>query len=286
MILVDYSQLAIANIMQQIRYDKLDEQLVRHMILNSIRLQKQQFHDKFGEIVICVDSRNPWRRDVFPNYKAHRKITQKKSDVDWNSVYDILNIVREELENFMPYKVVKLLRAEADDIIAVISKHSYENVDFGKVEPILILSGDKDFAQLQKFPNVSQYSPITKKYIKQENPAKFVKEHIFLGDSVDGIPNFMSPDDVFITKEKRQTPILRKKLAGWLDQDLRDFCTEGMLRGYKRNEQLIDFEFIPDSMSKNIIEEFEKQTSGDRSKMLNYFMKKRLKNLMEHLNEF
>jgi len=186
----------------------------------------------------------------------------------------------------MPYKVVKLLRAEADDIIAVISKHSYENADLGKVEPILILSGDKDFAQLQKFPNVSQYSPITKKYIKQENPAKFIKEHIFLGDSSDGVPNFMSPHDVFMIKGKRQTPISRKKLAGWIDQDLRDFCTEGMLRGYKRNEQLIDFEFIPDVMAKDIIEEFEKQTSGDRSKMLNYFMKKRLKNLMEHLNEF
>lgn len=283
MLLIDLNQVMIANLMQSIGSNpkaKLDENLIRHMILNSLRSYSKQFRGKYGEIVVACDSKNHWRKGVFPYYKMHRKRDRDKSDFDWYLIFETINKIREELKLFFPYRVVEVDGAEADDIIATLVAQRH------KSEEILILSSDKDFVQLQKYPNVTQYSPILKRFIKTENPIEYVKEHIIKGDRSDGIPNFLSSDNVFITGE-RQKNISKKKLAEWIKSDPEDFCTtELMLRNYNRNQMLVDLDKIPLEVSNQIINTFINTPKGSKRKLLDYMIEKGLSNLIDHLDEF
>jgi 5'-3' exonuclease len=271
----------ISTLMMQIgnhKNIKLEEDLVRHMVLNSLRAHKVKFSAEYGEMVIACDDKNYWRKQVFPYYKANRKKEREASELDWNALFESLNRIRQELKDYFPYKVIQIEHAEADDIIAVLVK------EYNHLGKLLILSGDKDFGQLQKYPNVTQYSPVLKKYISCTNPDLFLKEHILKGDSSDGIPNFLSEDNVFVMGI-RQSPVTSKRLAGWILQEPEQFCNEAMLRNYKRNQRLIDLEFVPDDIKTQTLEQYNTQIK-DRSKLFNYFIQYQLKNLMEHINEF
>ena len=283
MILIDLNQVLISNLMQQIGSNpkvKLDEDLIRHMVLNSLRSYVRQFKQKYGEIVVCCDSRKYWRRDVFPFYKSNRKKDREKSEFDWNLIFETLGKIREELKQNFPYRVLEVEGAEADDIIAVLSARQAVS------EEVLILSSDKDFVQLQKYPNVTQYSPIIKRYVKAEDPHLYIKEHIIKGDRGDGIPNFLSADNTFALGE-RQKVINSKKMTEWLQKTPEEFCvTENMLRGYKRNQMLVDLDFIPENIKQQIVECYDNTKPSTRQKMFNYFIEKRLSTFMEVIDEF
>lgn len=283
MLLIDLNQVLISNLMQQLGSDpklKLEEGLIRHMVLNSLRSYTKQFKNKYGDVVIACDSKKYWRRDVFPFYKANRKADREKSPFDWHLIFETLNKIRTELKENFPYKIVEVEGAEADDIIAVLTARIAPH------EEVLILSSDKDFVQLQKYPNVAQYSPILKRFVKTENPAEYIKEHIIRGDRGDGIPNFLSPDNTFVIGE-RQKVINKKKLVEWINSDPQQFCVnEVMLRGYMRNQMLVDLDFIPEDLKQSIVEVYEDTKPASKQKMLNYFIENRLKNLIEVLDEF
>ena len=286
MILVDYNQICIANLMMQLKHSELSEDLIRHMILNSLRYNKQKFSKEFGELVICCDDKNYWRKDIFPYYKAHRKSDREKSPLDWNMIFETLNKVRDELKETFPYKVIRAQRAEADDIIASIChKYGHLGIKNGSAEPILILSSDKDFAQLQKYANVEQYSPNTKKWIRISNPERYLREHIMRGDRGDGIPNFLSKDSCFVNGE-RQKPLSIKKIDAWAALEPSEFCDEKMLRNYSRNEVLVNLDCVPEWIQESIINQFDKYQEPDRKGLLNYFIKNKLRNLTEHIGDF
>ena len=282
MILVDFNQVAISNLMEQIGSSKtaVDESLVRHMILNTIRTYVKKFKAEFGpNIIIACDNKKYWRREIFPYYKANRKKSRDSSGHDWNSIFDCLNKIRDELREHSPYKVIEVDTAEADDIIAVLSiKHSAN-------EKVMILSSDKDFAQLQKYPNVEQYSPILKKFIKEPLPSAQLKQLVIRGDKSDGIPNILSKDDVFV-EGVRQKPITEAKIINWMNQKPEEFCTEEMLRNYNRNEILIDLTRIPENLKQNIIDTYESSKGRTRQEFMNYMVANRLKNLIEVIDEF
>jgi len=289
MIIVDLNQVMIANIMVQIgSYTnvKMEVNFIRHMVLNSLRSYKQKFSG-YGEMIIAADHRKYWRRDIFPYYKANRKKNREKSDLDWTSLFEAMNNIRNELKEFFPYRVIQVEGAEADDVISIlVQKHGTQNVVHAQ-DPILILSGDKDFIQLQKFSNVEQYDPVRKKFIKDKNPELYLKQHIMRGDSGDGVPNFLSDDNCFVIGQ-RQKPLTKKKLEAWIGfDDPKEFCTnETMLRNYMRNKQLIDLMEIPDWVRNNIMDEYNSQKGKGRNHLFNYFIEHKLKNLMEHINEF
>jgi 5'-3' exonuclease len=282
MIIFDFNQVAIANLMEQIGSSKtaVDESLVRHMILNTIRTYVKKFKTEFGtDIVIACDNKKYWRRDVFPHYKAHRKKARDSSGHDWNSIFECLNKIREELRSHSPYKVIEVDTAEADDIIAVLSmRHS-------ATQKVMILSSDKDFAQLQKYPNVEQYSPILKKFIKEPLPSAQLKQLVIRGDKSDGIPNILSKDDVFV-EGVRQKPITEAKIINWMNQRPEEFCNDEMLRNYKRNEMLIDLTQIPETLKQSIIDTYESTKGHTRQEFMNYMVANRLKNLIEVIDEF
>ena len=300
MILLDYSQIVIANVMMNKR--AMSEDFVRHAVLNTIRMYHHKFTKEYGELVVCCDAPDNWRRDAFKYYKAQRKTTRDKSDFDWTELFRLLHKIREEISENFPYKVVYIDKAEADDIIATIvmkreqkakklwQENNNESVTgieelFVEQEPVLILSSDKDFIQLQKYPNVDQYSPLTKKFLNTDNPDNFLREHILRGDTSDGVPNFLSSDDTFVT-DKRQTPLSKKKVSVWAELEPDVFCQGEQLRNYRRNEMLIDFTKIPEWLQINIEDEYDNQPEVGRSRLFNYFIKYKLKNLMEHINEF
>ena len=285
MILLDYSQIVIANVMMNTKM--MSEDFIRHSVLNTIRMYHTKFKDDFGDMIVCCDGSNNWRRDTFKYYKASRKTTREKSDFDWKELFRLLHQIRSEISENFPYKVVHINKAEADDIIAtlVMKREQKLNGVLSEPEPVLILSSDKDFLQLQKFENVKQYSPLKKKFISTENPNTFLKEHILKGDVSDGVPNFLSSDDTFVS-DKRQKPLAKKKLSVWSELDPDVFCEGEMLRNYRRNEMLIDLTKIPEWLQENIVNDYASQPNIGRSKLFNYFVKHKLKNLMEHINEF
>lgn len=286
-ILVDFNQVQISNLMVHLSVNDgvVEEGVVRHMIINSLRGYRMKFGEKFGELVICCDDRHYWRKQMFPHYKASRKKSREASSIDWNFVFDILNRIRDEIRDHMPYKVVQVEHAEADDIIGSLCNKYGTYLNKNDSVPILILSGDKDFIQLQKYANVSQYSPIQKRLITNDNPERFLREHIMLGDSGDGIPNFLSEDDTFVVN-KRQRPVSRVKLAGWVTMNLKDFCNEEMLRNYHRNEMLIDLQKIPEKIQEKCCEKYDTLTASPRSGILNYFIQFKLAKLAEKIGEF
>ena len=282
MIIFDYNQVAISSLMEQIGSSKkpVEEDLVRHMILNVIRTYVKKFKATHGpEVVIACDNRNYWRRDIFPQYKASRKKNRDASGHDWGSIFDCLNKIKEELKEFSPYKVVDVESAEADDIIAVLAMRQSAH------EKVMILSSDKDFAQLQKLSNVEQFSPILKKFIKEPLPAVQLKQMIIRGDKGDGIPNILTKDDVFV-EGGRQKPITEAKIINWLNQDPSEFCNDEMLRNFKRNEMLIDLTQIPETLKQSIIDTYENAKGHTRQEFMNYMIANRLKNLIEVIDEF
>jgi hypothetical protein len=286
MILLDLNQVMIANLMVQIQGGKADlqEDLIRHMVLNSIRLYRQKFKE-YGELVICADDKNYWRKDVFPYYKAHRKEDREKSDLDWKMIFETLNKVKSEIKENFPYRVIQVPRAEADDVIGTLVNRFGAYLNNSNNEKILILSGDKDFGQLQKYANVEQFSPVTKRWVKVADPRRFLKEHIMKGDRGDGIPNFLSADSCIVAKE-RQRPLASKKLNMWVDMDAIEFCDREMLRNYKRNEQLVDLDYVPQEIVVEVNRMYDEYEIPDRKGLLNYFIKNRLKLLTEAIGDF
>lgn len=286
MLILDYNQIAISNIMAQIGNHtniKIEEDLVRHMILNKIREIRQRFN-QHTEVVVACDGKNNWRRELFPYYKASRRAARAQSDFDWAAIYDVLNKIRDELKANFPYVIIHLDGAEADDIIASLVLQHGTELNNNDTESIVIISGDKDFVQLQRFTNVEQYNPITKKMVIESNPQKFLSDHVIKGDRGDGVPNILSDDDCFVAG-KRQKKITEKFIASFNENDQ----PEQVKRNYKRNQQLIDLTFIPNDIKQRTLETFEseKKTSHIRkSKVFNYFVSKKLKNLMEHVGEF
>jgi hypothetical protein len=286
MILLDLNQVMIANIMMQPgAANNIEENLIRHMVLNSIRMYNVKFKDEYGEMVICADDRKYWRRDVFPYYKASRKRDREASPFDWNLIFETLNKIRDELRDTFPYRVLQVDKTEADDIIGTLCHKHGVHLMNETTEKILILSSDKDFMQLQKFANVEQFSPAAKKFLRTNEPDKFLREHIIKGDRGDGIPNILSSDDTFVT-DKRQKPVTEKKLNIWVTEEPVQFCDSLMLRNFKRNESLIDLGKIPVEYQQKILDAYESAPRNGRDKLLNYFIKNRMKQLMEHIQEF
>ena len=280
MILVDMNQISVASVMMHLhmtKQSKPDEDMVRHMILNSLRMYRTKFCEEYGELVLCYDSKHYWRRDYYPEYKHSRKKGRETSSNDWDAIFEVLNTIKAELKEFFPYKHLEVYGAEADDIIAALCGEL--EFDNGKT---LILSGDKDFIQLQKFRNVSQYSPITKKFVNGADPDIYLSEHVLKGDSSDGIPNVLSPDNTFVDG-LRQKPLSKKKIQAMVGGE---FPNDEIKRNYQRNKKLIDLNESPPKLYMECLRAYQDAPEGDRSKLLNYFTQNRLRNLVESIGEF
>jgi 5'-3' exonuclease len=273
----------LSNIMVQLGNHtnvQVEENMVRHMVLNSIRMYKTKFGSEYGEFVIACDNKNYWRKQLFPYYKANRKKSQAASELDWKAIFECLNKIRSELKEHFPYRIIDVESAEADDIIGTLC------IEFGNTnEKILILSGDKDFQQLQRYINIRQYNPVLKKFITCNDPDKFLAEHILKGDAGDGIPNILSDDNCFVLGS-RQKPMTQKKMDDLINLGLDEKLDHPNFRNYMRNKQLIDLTQVPEGIKLQILESYDEQANKKSSNLLNYFIANRLKNLTESIQDF
>lgn len=281
MIIVDLTQVLIASLMASTRggQEPISEDLVRHIALKSLAMYRKKYKNKYGELVLADDSYNVWRKDVFPHYKANRKKTRDKDTKDWNQIFDCISIIREELKYNFPYKYIYISKCEADDIIGTLCEK------YGDTENIMIISGDKDFQQLQRYSKVRQFSPITKKDIKltQEQALEYLNDHIISGDTGDGVPNCLSQDDVFVSG-LRQRPLSKKKRTTIKDPLVMN--DSEIDRNLSRNRSLIDLTYIPSEYKNQILEEFDNVKVASRGGLLNYFIKNRLMDLQENIGDF
>ena len=281
MILIDLTQVLIASLMAQTRGGKepINEDMVRHICLKSLAMYRRKYHRTYGELVLADDSYNVWRKDIYPFYKANRKKTRDKDSKDWNQIFDCISIIREELKVNFPYKYICISKCEADDIIGTLCEK------YGETENIMIVSGDKDFQQLQRYRKVKQFSPITKKNIKltQEQAEEYLTDHIIGGDTGDGVPNVLSQDDVFVSG-MRQRPLSKKKRE--VIKDPLVMNDDEVDRNLQRNRSLIDLTYIPNEYKNQILHEFDNVEVASRGGLLNYFIKNRLMDLEESIGDF
>jgi hypothetical protein len=281
MILIDLNQVLISNLMAQTRGKsdiKPNKEMVRHMVINSLRGFNLKFKEQYGDkIILCADAGDPWRRDIYPNYKHARRKGRVDSATDWDNIFKLITEIKNEIAENFPYVMMYIEKAEADDIIATLVKHNNE--------PIMIISGDKDFIQLQTKTNVKQYSPIQKVFVGEGlDPKKFLHEQIIKGDRSDGIPNILSPDDIFLTGEK-QRPINKKRLEEWANVSNIPLGSETS-KYYERNKRLIDLSCIPEELERTIINNYTNYKIPNRSKLLPYFIEHKLKALMTNIGDF
>lgn len=280
MILVDLNQVLLSGIMAQIsdRTMKIEEGLVRHLVLNILRMHIKQFKSEYGEVILCCDNKRYWRKEFFPFYKAGRKKSREKSDLDWQLIFEILGKIKQELKDYFPYRVIDVDGAEADDIIGILAPKLSNH------EKVLILSSDNDFLQLQVHKNIKQYNPAAKKFVKSENPVLDLKEKIIRGDKGDGIPNIFSPSDCFVL-EQRQKTISKNKLEQFMNEHHSQYDESSRI-GFSRNQTLIDLTCIPDNIRQSILTSYDNVKVPPKSMLINYFMENKLKNLMEVIEEF
>jgi len=292
MILIDNSQILVSSVLMQVKDDKeISKDLVRHIALSSYLTVKRKFGREYGEIVICNDTKDYWRKDYFPNYKANRKKARAESDRDWSRIFGIVNEIRDELKAVLPYRWLSVDRCEADDLIATLCKR------MSHIEKrILIVSSDGDFEQLQilnKTMNrdyIEQWSPIKKEFISCPDPIAALTELVIRGDSGDGVPNVLSEEDCLITDGKRQKPMTKKRL-----DEIIKAASEAMVRGedynkinprYAQNNTVLNLFQIPTEWSEKIMEEYNKTKTQKTSLLLDYMVKNRLTQHLENITEF
>lgn len=282
MIIVDYSGICLASIIVN---RELNEGMVRHMTLNTLRMYNQKFKKDYGEMILACDGMNNWRRSHYPEYKANRKKNRDKSDFDWNEAFRIMHLIKDEIRENFPYKVIHLEGCEADDIIGTLVERTQE---FGNLEDVMIVSSDGDFKQLQKYDNVRQFSPLKKAQVIDDNPRLNLLIKILKGDSGDGVPNVLSDDKTF-TEGRRQTPLSKKKMDAII-QDLDEgelLYAASWYRNYCRNKVLIDLTETPINLKKEIINNFEEQDPWEnKGKVFPYLVSKKMNQLIESVQEF
>jgi hypothetical protein len=278
MILLDFHSVIIAHLMISFQLEEtfsFNEDLMRHRILYSLAKYKGQFQRDYGKLIISCDGLDYWRRKEFPFYKAKRRENKEASEIDWKEIDAFMTKIKAELAQYMPYAVIEVEGAESDDIIGTIVRHVRDT-------PLLIMSRDKDFKQLQRYPNVKQYDAIGERFIICEDPKRQLFEMICKGDVSDGIPNVVSPENSFVNGI-RQKPMTQKKMDRWFEESKIDPEVKDR---FKMNRMLIDLSQTPEELQQKILVKLKSEINKPRPNILNYFMKYNLSSLIGDVQNF
>ena len=297
MLIFDYSQLchiALYQFEDDFRNENEDVvNLFRHSILSNIKYYKKKFREYASEIVIACDGRKYWRKEVFPHYKFKRKKGREDRNLPWDKIFAAMDQIIDEIDEHFHYKVIRHDKAEADDVMAILVEEIVNNrmVQTGlETEPemVMLISTDKDMAQLQKYPNVRQYSPMTSKMITLDvSPKEFLRRLILKGDSGDSIPNVFMPDDCFV-QGIRQTPCTEKKMKPFLEsENMLDAAETDEIRNrIIMNTRMISFSAIPKYIRSDVVKEYSIPVKGNKITAYEYLAANNCKMLMESIEDF
>lgn len=275
MILVDFSGLIIAGAMTQ-KNPVVDEGLLRHNCLNTILSVKKKFGAKYGDIVLCYDGNNYWRRGIYPHYKGNRKASKEESTFDWKLFYTFMDKIKEELRTVFPYKIIELDNCEADDIIGTLALEAKEET--------IIYSRDQDFIQCLANPRVKLWSADKKKLYEKMLPYE-VEWHIFQkvcqGDKGDWVPNIFS--DINALQDRVRQTNCKESVVEILykDPSAKEW-TVTIKERYELNEKLINLKCIDPEIKQKIRDAFELPVIGSKGRIFAYLMNKQLNALGGH----
>ena len=178
---------------------------------------------------------------------------------------------------------------EADDVIALLAKNAPEIAEkdvFGDMlHPVLIVSNDKDYKQLHKYPYVKQYFPKKQTIGREENPEFALQELIIHGDKSDGIPNIRSDKNIFMEEGRRQTSISTEFMRRFLKEGT-DYLSTFEKERYEFNKMLISFDEIPSKYEQEVISEYQKEKKFSRFNLMQYFARHKLKEMIDRIGEF
>jgi 5'-3' exonuclease len=235
---------------------------------------------RFGidHVVFCLEGRS-WRKDVYPQYKAHRKVAEsslteaeaEENKMFWET-YDMFTTFLREKTNV---SVLRHERAEADDLIARFI-HLHPNDEH------VIISSDTDYVQLIA-DNVKQYNGVANQLITLEGyfddkgkPVKDKKtkepkllgdpqfhlfEKIMRGDAGDnvfsaypgvrtkGSKNKVGLIEAYADRTKQGFNWNNMMLQRWADPDGNEFRVKEL---YERNKLLIDLTAQPDEIKDKV----------------------------------
>lgn len=296
MIICDLSQIAYAgsfSLMESIKGGDDVLTTIRSSVISSIKYYKNRFKGEYGsEIVVATDGNHYWRKEKYPFYKATRaKQRSYQPDVPWAEISDAIDVLTEEIRDNMPWKTIFHDRAEADDIMGILTedvanRRVIEEGLYETTEKVLIISNDKDIAQVLKHPNVRQFSPYTKSMFKMEySPKEHLRRLILGGDPGDSIPNIFSPSNSFIDGI-RQKPCTEKKMAPFLEADsmlsvaMDDVTRQRLLE----NAELISFNGIPKKLRAEVVDLYNNYSPKTKMDAYRYLSKHRCNMLLDDID--
>ena len=226
---------------------------------------------KPSKLILASDSKNYWRKDIFPEYKAHRAKEREKSKIDYTKFFKEYGTFIKELKEVLPNThFIEVERCEADDIIAVLCTEKYKNDTF------INISTDSDFHQLLQYKNYVQFDPQKRRKIKHINPKQGLNIKILSGDRKDNIPPIR--------------PRIGKVTAtGLLSEGLDELLRDSTLKSsYDRNKQLIDLSMIPQEYKTKIMKEFNtfENKKFNSGALWQFLLKHKLDYLVKNVSTF
>jgi 5'-3' exonuclease len=206
-----------------------------------------------AKVIFCMDSprQNVWRMELTKEYKADRCDLTAKANFKPTFEKTYSKIIPKIIKENTNISKLRLDKLEADDIIAVICKYYEKKYPDEKV---YIVSGDKDFLQLGR-DNVIFINYKTKKplILSEEQAKEELKMKILNGDCSDNIVTIFPKDRKLLSLKKRKELIEN-------DSSLQEYFKENpdIKKKYDINCQMIDFNYIPKDLKKNILVEYKK----------------------------
>jgi len=257
---------------------KINTGYMAHVIYASILTLTKKFNaSTSNRVFICIDSKPSWRHDFyvenckqFPEYneKTYKGDRNKHEELPFDEIWKSYDIIVDNLAENTDFNVVKVPKAEADDIIAVLAINTNN-------EDVYVCSSDKDFHQLQR-ENVHIYDPIKKIIIPPIDVERHKQIHFLVAGD----------DNIKAVKPRCGKKTAEKMIESGLDDILKS--DPEIRKRYEFNKTLIDFDCIPetvvDSIKKEVYNSNDMCYNG--SKLMNFFSKYQMKRMLDRMNEF
>jgi 5'-3' exonuclease len=266
-LLIDFNNLAVRTVFmdkQTINNPNPDWNLHKHSVLTSIFYNIRKF--KPNEVILAVDDKNCWRKNIFKEYKAHRKDKKDNDIFPWDRYHAYIDEYIQQIKECFPFVILSPPFTEADDTIAIVAKHLHRT-------PKVVVSADSDYIQLLSTPNLKLYNPLTMKFIEDEDPKLTLEIKILAGDKGDNIPNV----------QPRLGPKTAMKLIkeNKVEELLKD---DALMENYKRNRRLIDWGYIPIVIQTRILKDYDEYILPNKGNLFNFFLNHRLRQHMEDIS--
>lgn len=190
LILIDGKPLVFKSSVVELQYKGEEVGIIYNFVKILRKILLKLLEDDEGICIVVWDKgKSKYRRELYPDYKANRKMTDEDYERYKNKVVPQIQKIKEILF-YLGMPQVEADDTEADDIIGVLVEKNKENFD-----KILVVSPDKDMYSFLR-ENVILYNPISEKFYDLQSfykdfdslsPQQYVFVKALAGDPSDNI---------------------------------------------------------------------------------------------------